>query len=153
LVPLFVLALIVLGGAFGYYKLFGAIRSSEPYQMALAKVQKDTAVIAEVGEPIQDVFWPLPSAQDDRDRGEARMDFAVTGPKGKAHVHAEARRIADKWGLTRVEVTPVGGKRILLELGEESGLDAALPFQPSSPATDQKSDEPPPKMEFQIPER
>jgi hypothetical protein len=150
-VPAVILAAIVVGGFCAYRAVFG-LRSSEAYQLALKKVQTDASVTGALGEPICEAYWPLPSAQNDTERGESLLLFQVAGPKGKASVSVRACRIDEKWGLRQVEVTPEGGKRMLLELGAESGLEAAKPFEAAPTTTETKPEGPPPKMEFKIPE-
>ena len=76
-------------GIFG--AVFGVLKSSEPYQMALERVQKDPQLIQHLGEPIEEVGWfPSGEITVQNGRGDARFDFEVAGPKGKAHVRAEA---------------------------------------------------------------
>jgi hypothetical protein len=127
------LGLFCSGACVGIYAaVFGVLKSSAPYQMALERVQSEPQLIRRLGEPIEGVGWfPSGEVNDENDRGDARLDLDVAGPKGKAHVHAEARRIAGHWGLTRVEVTPDGGPRIVLDLSkdEEAGGEAPL-FRP-----------------------
>ena len=126
--------LLVLCGGFciGIFGLvFGMLKSSEPYQMALQRVQTDPRVVQRLGQPIEESGWfPTGQINVENDRGEARLDFDVAGPDGKAHVHAEARCIAGRWGLTRLEVTTEDGQRIPLDTTVDGGLDEAPPFEP-----------------------
>ncbi len=116
-------------GIFGL--VFGLLKSSDPYQMALQRVQNDPQVIQLLGQPIEESGWfPTGQLNIENDRGDARFDFDVAGPNGKAHVHTEARRISGRWGLTRLEVTPEDGQRIVLDTTVAGGLDEAPPFEP-----------------------
>ncbi len=45
--------------------------------------------------------------------GMANFDFSVRGPKGTAHVHAEARCLDGKWGFGVLDVTPAGSGRVI----------------------------------------
>jgi len=149
------LVLILLGGAacwIGYQMVFGARRSSEPYRMALDLVQNDPQVIEQVGGPIEDVCWfPNGEIDNDPDRGTARLDFAVAGSKTRANVHVDARRIASKWGFARLEVTPEGGKRILVNVAAANGLDEAPPFQPAPSPDSKPPAEPPQDIQINVP--
>ncbi len=133
-VPVTLLGLVLLCGGccvgiFGV--VFGVLKSSEPYQMALERVQKDPQVIAQLGEPIEDADWfPSGEINVQNDQGRARFDFDVAGPNGKAHVHAEVRRLAGQWGLTRVVVTTEDRKRIVLDVTSGEGPNQAPLFQP-----------------------
>jgi hypothetical protein len=112
--------------------VFGVLKSSEPYKMALERVQNDPKVIEALGQPIE-AGWTVSGEvipQIGPASGNARLDFDVSGPKGKAHVHSEARCVFVKWGLTKVEVTTPDNKRIVLDVSgdNDDGGDAA-PFQ------------------------
>jgi hypothetical protein len=111
--------------------LFGVLKFTEPYQMVLKRVQNDPQVIRHLGEPIAEAGW-FPSGERNvrNGGGDARLDFNVAGPKGKAHVHAEARRIAGRWVLTRLEVTPEDAERIVLDVSQDDGLEEAPLFEP-----------------------
>ncbi len=125
------------GGA-AFYLVFGALKSSEPYQMALEKVQQDPQVIDRLGEPIEDATWfPAGNLTTEDGRGSASLHFTVKGPKGEAVVGTQARRIGGQWGLTTVDVTFKDGQRILLEAGPEDGRDEAPKWKPpAAPQTD-----------------
>ena len=123
---------LLCGGCFVgiFCAIIGVLTSSEPYQMALQRVQKDPQVIGSLGEPIEESGWfPTGEVNLQNDRGNARFDFDVAGPKGKAHVRTEARRIAGRWGLTRLEVTTENDQRITPDLSADKGLDEAPPFR------------------------
>jgi hypothetical protein len=64
------------------------------------------------------------------------MNFDVAGPKGKAHVHLQARCIDDKWGFTQLEVEFNSNDRINLRV--DSGDDAPA-FHGTKPATKKSS--------------
>jgi hypothetical protein len=127
--------------------------SLPPYKMALEEVQKDPKVIAALGEPIKDQTWlPGGTIHMENDRGEAGFSFTAAGPKAKADVWAEARRVEGKWALTKLEVTPKGAAVIKVPL-EASGEEAP-PFVPG-PAVEKgptgKEKEKPDDMNIDIP--
>jgi hypothetical protein len=159
-VPLAMLgSLLVCAGI--VFAVLSRYKWSEPYLKALEKVQTHPQVIAKLGEPIEGVFWPPPTGelQTENDRGDANLVFQVQGPKGKADVHTQARRIAGRWGLSLLVVSFPDGKRLKIDLGEESGLEAPPQWKPGPPSSEQKPEEkkseeaPPPTMEFQVPEK
>jgi len=132
LVPVVLLAAIVLGGGICVMVLRAPI-SSEPYRIALERVQQDPQVREQLGEPIEDVTrFPTGSVHTEDDRGEANLGFDVAGPQGKAHVSTRARRIDGKWGLTTVEVTiAADGQRLLLDIGgKDDNFGEAPPWSP-----------------------
>jgi len=143
-VPTTLLALGLLCGGccVGIFLLpFSLLKWSDPYKMTLERVQKDPKVIEALGEPIE-AGWTVSGEvihQMGPPAGTARLDFDVTGPKGKAHVHSEARCAYDvrssrpEWGLTKVEVTTPDNQRIVLDVSadKDDGQEAP-PFQPGS---------------------
>lgn len=88
--------------------VFGALRESEPYQMALTAVQQDAEVRKELGEPIEEGWITGGSINVNGDgSGEANFTFNVTGPKGTGTAEVHATRQRGKWRLdTLVVETP-----------------------------------------------
>ncbi len=108
-------ALIVLGVAFVavlMFVVFGAIKKSDVYKEALAKVQNDPRVIAALGSPVEDTFWVAGKMSVDNGKGTADFTFAVKGPKDKAAVHAVAAYDGKTWEFSTLEVTPGHGPPI-----------------------------------------
>ena len=97
LLPAALLVLIVPCGCCGgiLWWVIGSLKSSEPYQMALHRVQTAPKVIEKLGEPIEAASW-MPTGNfsyhtiNGVASGSASFDFSVSGPKGTARVHAEA---------------------------------------------------------------
>ena len=111
--------------------VFGVLRSSEPYVMALEQVQNDPKVIERLGEPIEPASWaPSGNIHVSNGRGDASLRFDVKGPRGTAHVSTQARRIDGQWGLTTLEVTFDDGTRLSLDTGTDDALDDAPPWTP-----------------------
>ena len=130
LLPLLLIG--VLGVVIWHRVTISPVKSSEPYQMALELVQKEPKVIEQLGEPIEQVFWPPPSAKGlEGGPGRATLNFDVAGPKGRAAVQAEARMLDDKWGLSFLLVTIAeSGERITVDTAETSGLETAPKWNP-----------------------
>ena len=129
LLPAAFLALVLPCGCCGgiFWWVIGSIKSSEPYQMALRHVQTAPQVIEELGEPIEESSW-MPTGNfsyhtnNGVTSGKATFDFSVAGPKGTAHVHAQARCRDGKWRFQQLQVTPAStGKVISLPVDEKSG--------------------------------
>ena len=129
----------------------GARKSTPAYRMALERVQADRQVIEQLGEPIQDATM-LPTVNDDS--GSASLDFDVAGPKGKAHVRAEARMIGGQWGLTSVEVNVDRGGRLSLDVSSGEGPSDAPVWSPNAgntPLEDSPTTPEPIKVEVGLP--
>jgi hypothetical protein len=133
--PTAVAVLIVLAAIAGivlYERYVGRFKRSEPYRMALESIQKAANANERLGTPIKDatsIFrLTLPSGLIDKDRGQANLAFKVSGPKGKADVWVQARRIEGKWFLSLVEITPPGEKKIPIDIPAEFAGDTAPKF-------------------------
>ena len=128
LVPASLLLLVLSCGFWGgiFVWLVGSLKSSTPYQMALDRVRSDPQVVEKLGQPIEDTSW-MPTGNfsyrtiNGVASGEANFYFSVSGPKGTAHVHAEARCRDGKWSFRVLTVTPEGEKTMSLPVDEKPG--------------------------------
>ncbi|MGQ9573858.1 MAG: cytochrome c oxidase assembly factor Coa1 family protein [Thermoguttaceae bacterium] len=128
------IVLAAVSGIIAYDRLIGRFKRSEPYRTALALVQKDPKAMELLGQPIKDAtLLPGGSIHTDGDRGEAILVLKVAGPKTKAAVRAQARRVQGRWELTQVELTLPDGKRVGLETVFAGG-SVAPKFQPGKPS-------------------
>lgn len=99
------------GGGF----VFGAIKSSDVYQRALAKTRSNPAVVRELGEPIEAGWRTSGSINVSSDSGNADVRIPVSGPKKSGAVYATAIKKQGKWGFSALEVEIEGDtKRINL---------------------------------------
>jgi hypothetical protein len=127
---LIVLILLVAGAGIAWHQLGGKLKSTEPYKLALAQVQKDPQVLAQLGEPVRDAEI-LPSGSVHGDT--SNVMFRIAGPKGRASVRAEARRIGGKWGLTALDVITADQKRLSLKTPSGEGGEGDAPvWRPGS---------------------
>src|SRR5437764_12200217 len=107
--------LIVLGVALVavlVFIVFGAIKKTDAYKVALAKVKSDPRVIAALGEPVDAGFWVSGKMNINNGKGNADFTFPVSGPKGKATVHAVATTEGQGWQYETLDVTPSNGPPI-----------------------------------------
>ncbi|MHC4178983.1 MAG: cytochrome c oxidase assembly factor Coa1 family protein [Planctomycetota bacterium] len=109
-----------------------ALKWSQAYAMALQRVQDDPQIIERLGQPIEESGWlPRGEISLQNGRGDANFHFDVAGPNGQAEVHTQARRVAGRWGLSRLEVTITDDdQRIVLDVSDEQGPDGAPRFEP-----------------------
>ena len=155
--PLSLLGLLALAGGIGtaaFLFYVGTIKNLEPFQMALAQVRSDENVRERLGEPIEDARWRVSARKEiSGGSGDATLDFDVSGPKGKAHVRAQARLIDEAWGLVLVDVVFSDGERETLDIGPESGLDDAPKWTP--PAEEEqgfRETDAPPAIDLEMPQ-
>jgi hypothetical protein len=67
--------------------VFGAVKSTDVYKGARNRAESDPRVIAVLGSPVHAGFLVTGKVSVDNRNGTARINFPVSGPKGKADVH------------------------------------------------------------------
>jgi hypothetical protein len=127
LVLLLVVVAMAVGAGVLWYQAGGKHRWSEPYKAALAQVQNDPQVIAQLGQPVGAVWFSLSGSVD---RENAHLTFKIGGPKGRADVQVDARVIGGKWGLRMLNVTFADQKRISLKTSSGEGGEGDAPKWP-----------------------
>jgi len=95
--------------------VFGAIKRTDVYRDALHRAQNDPAVIAALGTPIEAGIYVTGNVNLDGNGGHAKFDFPISGPQGKADVHAVATMNGTTWEYSELTVTPAKGPVINLQ--------------------------------------
>jgi Cytochrome oxidase complex assembly protein 1 len=92
--------------------VFSALRYSEAYTMATAELQANPVATSILGSPIS-AGWPTGSISvQGSSSGNAELTFSASGPKAAGTVTALAVKKNGVWSLTRLTLTPDGGKAI-----------------------------------------
>ena len=101
-----VLAIVIFGvGIFGLITGVSKIlKTSEPYQTALARAKANEKVVAALGTPIEDGF-PSGSVNTNNDSGDADLNVSLTGPKGKGTLYVVGTRARGTWTYSKMSVT------------------------------------------------
>jgi hypothetical protein len=99
--------------------IYGALRSSDPYQNALAAANADTRVVQVLGSPITDRLFVTGSFNTSGPRGRAEFTLPVRGPKGNATIYAVASKSAGYWNFEALAVE-VADTRERIDLLHES---------------------------------
>jgi hypothetical protein len=86
--------------------VFGAIKSSEPYQHALVQARANPAVIAALGTPIEPGTFPSGTINIINSSGNADLTIPIAGPNGSATIYVIATKSAGQWTYTTLEVQP-----------------------------------------------
>ncbi len=112
--------------------VIGTMKASDPYVQALAAVQEDPRVQEAIGTPIKDVTWfPIGEVNFDNNQGDARFDFDVEGPKGRAHVRTESRMVNGAWSIVELIVTvEATNERIVFDPPQAEGVEDAPAWNP-----------------------
>jgi len=102
---------------------------------SLDEIQHNPAAVARLGEPITVPLLPLPSGRvyTEGDRGEARFDFQVVGPKEKAQAVSAMRMVNSQWGFTQLELEFPDSTRLdLTQTVQQSRGDDTPKFDPNA---------------------
>lgn len=83
------------------------LKSSEPYQTAVARAKADEKVVAALGTPISEGF-PTGKVNTNNDSGDADIHVPLTGPKGKGTLHVVGTKSAGTWTYSTMSVTIAG---------------------------------------------
>jgi len=92
--------------------IFGALKSSDAYNLSLAAVRSDALVKAALGEPIEPSFLVTGNIYVSTDGGNADVHYSVTGPKGTGTVDVVAIKEAGSWNFRTLIVETSSGKKI-----------------------------------------
>jgi len=102
------------------FGIFGALKSSEVYQQAVAKAQASEEVQSAIGEPIVAGTFVSGSIEVSGASGNADLAIPISGPKGSATVYAVAKKSAGRWSYTTLEVEVKGAAGRIDLLADES---------------------------------
>ncbi len=107
---LVVSTLVLIAGFFAmiFFAVFGLLKSSEPAQEALAKAMANPQLQSEIGTPIAEGLMVSGNISASNSSGRANLDIPVSGPKGKANIHVEARKTTGVWTYSTLEATIKG---------------------------------------------
>ena len=94
--------------------VFGAMKSSGPYQHAMARAQADPAVTAALGTPIQAGWLVQGNFSSNGPDGEANLSIPLDGPKADGTLFVVAKKHAGEWRYETLAVDVEGGERIVL---------------------------------------
>lgn len=86
------------------YLVFGVIKSSDVYQSSLARVVTHPEIIATLGQPIEAGWMVSGNIQLSGGSGNADISYRVKGPQGEAKVYVVAKKQADLWNYSLMEV-------------------------------------------------
>lgn len=98
-------ALVVVG-------VFGALKASDAYNLSLAAVKADQAVVEVLGEPIEPSLLVSGNIHVSTQGGNADVHYDVTGPKATGTVHAVAFKEAGSWKFRSLVVETSTGEKI-----------------------------------------
>ena len=86
----------------------GAMKSSDVYRQAVAKARANPTVVEKLGTPLAEGYFVSGNINVQNDSGNADLQIPISGPKGKAVIHAVATKSAGKWEYSRLTVSIEG---------------------------------------------
>ena len=89
-------------GVFG--AIFGMMKSSEPYKVALARAKANQQVISALGTPITEGFSTWGKVNIDGASGDADLSIPISGPKGKGTIYVTATKSGGEWTYSKLSV-------------------------------------------------
>lgn len=97
--------------------VFGMVKSSDAYKLAMQRVQASPAATVALGKPIREGWLVMGNIHINGPSGTANLQIPVSGPAGEGDVFVEATKSAGAWSFqTLVLQRDADGKRIdLLE--------------------------------------
>jgi hypothetical protein len=107
-VPTGCLGMLLLLAAFVFFIIaivFGALKSSDAYKMALARAQADPRVVTALGSPIKDGFLISGKTNVNGSSGDADLSVSISGPNGSGTIYFVASKFAGEWTFSKLIVT------------------------------------------------
>jgi hypothetical protein len=84
--------------------VFSAMKSTDVYKDALARAQRDAAVIDALGSPIKDGFLLSGNTNVNGAAGESNLTIPISGPKGKGTIYVSAKKSLGEWNYSGLVV-------------------------------------------------
>ena len=102
--------------------IFGLIKNTTPYRVAIQEAASDQRVIGLIGEPIEPGWWVSGSTETSGGKGSADLIIPISGPNGRMTIYVEAQKSAGAWSYeTLIAESEDSKQRInLLPIDEES---------------------------------
>ena len=121
-VPTGCLTLIAMGVAFValiVVAVFGAMKSSDAYKIAVTRAKNDERVVRAIGKPMSEGLFISGNTNVSGGSGQADLAIPISGPKGKAKIYAVATKSEGEWVYSKL-VVRVESTGETIDLNEES---------------------------------
>lgn len=99
--------------------VFGAMKSSDAYKIAVTRAKNDERVVRAIGKPISEGMFMSGNTNVSGGSGQADLAIPISGPKGKAKIYAVATKSAGEWVYSKL-VVRVESTGETIDLNEES---------------------------------
>lgn len=99
--------------------VFGAMKSSDAYKIAVTRAKNDERVVRAIGKPISEGLFVSGNTNVNGGSGQADLEIPISGPNGKAKIYAVATKSAGEWVYSKL-VVRVESTGETIDLTEES---------------------------------
>ncbi len=108
------LPVLLCGGCFAsvFMIVFGAIKSTVPYQSSVARATGDENVQQLLGTPVEAGFFVTGNIEVQNNSGKANLSIPISGPKDSATLNVVAKRENGQWIYSVMQVIGENGLRI-----------------------------------------
>ena len=96
--------MVVVFGVSIFGAVFGMMKSSDAYKIAVARAKADERVISALGTPISEGWLVSGKTNVTGGSGEADLSIPISGPKGKGTIYAVATKFAGEWTYSKLVV-------------------------------------------------
>jgi len=84
--------------------VFGALKQSDAYKLAVARAKSDPRVTAALGTPIGEGWYLSGHTNVNGASGDADLSIPISGPKGKGTIYAVATKSGGEWSYSKLQV-------------------------------------------------
>lgn len=107
-----VFGMCLLGIALTFFGITSTIRSTEAYSQGVARARGNPAVLAALGEPIEEGMFPSGSVNTSGPNGHASLAIKLSGPNGEGTLFVEADKSMGVWSFSNIVFEAPSGERI-----------------------------------------
>jgi hypothetical protein len=94
--------------AFILIVVFGSMRSSTPYQDAMARAQNDPRVIEALGSPVKPGYFISGQINTNNNDGDVNISIPLHGPKGGGILEVKGTKTSGTWKYESMKVVVKG---------------------------------------------
>jgi hypothetical protein len=87
-----------------FFFVFSMMKTNDAYQHAMEAARANPAVVAALGEPMEEGWLVSGSFEESGGSGQAQFAIPLSGPKGSGTLYVEARKSAGEWNYSTMAV-------------------------------------------------
>lgn len=104
--------------------LFGMMRSSDVYTIAMQRARDNPQVIEALGAPIEPGWYLTGEMNTSGASGNANLQIPISGPNGEGDLYVEAKKSAGRWDY-RTLIVDIDGRTAQIDLLADDNVPAA----------------------------